>query len=197
MSARAGIILAAGQGTRMKSAKPKVMHAVAGRPILGHVIAAMRAAGASRIVVVTAPGAEDVRAYAASLGAESVVQDKQLGTGHAAACATPLLKDFPGVVIVTYGDMPLVTPQVFESSFAARERAGMAVVAFRSPNKAYGRVIVDRDGMLERIVEYKDANERERTVDLCNAGIMAADAKSFFRWAARAQQRQRAAANIT
>jgi bifunctional UDP-N-acetylglucosamine pyrophosphorylase / glucosamine-1-phosphate N-acetyltransferase len=185
MSARAGVILAAGQGTRMKSAKAKVMHAVAGRPILGHVIAAVRAAGASRIVVVISPGAEDVRAYAGAMGAEAVVQDKQLGTGHAAACAAPLLQDFPGVMIVTYGDMPLVTPEVFESSFAARERAGMAVVAFHSPNKAYGRVIVDRDGMLERIVEYKDANERERTVDLCNAGIMAADAKSFFRWAAR------------
>src|ERR1700760_2673563 len=102
MTARAGIILAAGQGTRMKSAKPKVMHEVANLPLLGHVIAAMKGAGISRIVVVTAPGAEEVRAFAASLGAESVIQDKQLGTGHAAACAAPLLKDFPGVMIVSY-----------------------------------------------------------------------------------------------
>jgi bifunctional UDP-N-acetylglucosamine pyrophosphorylase/glucosamine-1-phosphate N-acetyltransferase len=184
MSARAAIILAAGQGTRMKSAKAKVMHAVAGRPILGHVIAAVRAAGVSRIVVVTAPGADDVRAYAAGEGAESVIQNEQLGTGHAAACAASALGDFDGTLVVTYGDMPLVTAETFEQSFAARKKVGMAIVAFRSPSQVYGRVIVDRDGMLARIVEFKDANKSERQVDLCNAGIMAADAKSFFRWAA-------------
>ena len=184
MTARAGIILAAGQGTRMKSAKPKVMHEIAHLPILGHVIAAMKGAGIERIVVVTAPAADDVRAFAKSRGAESIVQDKQLGTGHAAACAAPVLKDFPGVLIVSYGDMPLVTAKTFEESFAARERAGMAIVAFRSESKAYGRVIVD-GGYLHRIVEYKDADESQRAVKLCNAGIMAADAKSFFKWAAR------------
>jgi bifunctional UDP-N-acetylglucosamine pyrophosphorylase/glucosamine-1-phosphate N-acetyltransferase len=168
----------------MKSAKAKVMHAVAGRPILGHVIAAVRAAGVSRIVVVTAPGADDVRAYAAGEGAEFAIQNEQLGTGHAAACAASLLSDFSGVVVVAYGDMPLVTGDTFEQSFAAREKAGMAIVAFRSASKAYGRVIVDRDGLLARIVEFKDADEAERKVDLCNAGIMAADAKNFFRWAA-------------
>ncbi len=183
MSARAAIILAAGQGTRMKSAKAKVMHAVAGRPILGHVIAAVRAAGVSRVVVVTAPGADDVRAYAAGEGAESVIQNEQLGTGHAAACASSALGDFAGVLVITYGDMPLAAAETFEQSFAAREKAGMAIVAFHSPSHAYGRVIVDGDGMLARIVEFKDANAEERKVDLCNAGIMAADAKSFFRWA--------------
>jgi bifunctional UDP-N-acetylglucosamine pyrophosphorylase/glucosamine-1-phosphate N-acetyltransferase len=184
MNARAAIILAAGQGTRMKSAKAKVMHEVAGRPILGHVIAAVRAAGVSRIVVVTAPGADDVRAYAAREGAEAVIQKEQLGTGHAAACASSALGDFAGVLVVAYGDMPLATAETFEQSFTAREKAGMAIVAFRSPSHAYGRVIVDRDGLLARIVEFKDANADERNVDLCNAGILAADAKSFFRWAA-------------
>jgi bifunctional UDP-N-acetylglucosamine pyrophosphorylase / glucosamine-1-phosphate N-acetyltransferase len=181
---RAGIILAAGQGTRMKSARPKVLHEVAHLPLLGHVIAAMKGAGMARIVVVTAPAADEVRAFAAAQGAESVVQDKQLGTGHAAACAAPLLADFPGVLIVSYGDMPLVTAATFEESFAAREKAGMAIVAFQSMSKAYGRVIVD-DGLLYRIVEYKDANVEQRAVTLCNAGIMAAEAKSFFRWAAK------------
>jgi bifunctional UDP-N-acetylglucosamine pyrophosphorylase/glucosamine-1-phosphate N-acetyltransferase len=184
MSARAAIILAAGQGTRMKSARAKVMHAVAGRPILGHVIAAVRAAGVSRMVVVTAPSADDVRAYAAAEGADSVIQQEQLGTGHAAACASSALGDFSGVLVVAYGDMPLVTAETFEHSFAAREKAGMAIVAFRSPSHAYGRVIVGPDGLLARIVEFKDANESERKIDLCNAGIMAGDAKSFFRWAA-------------
>lgn len=182
---RAAVILAAGQGTRMKSARPKVMHAVAGRPILGHVIAAVRGAGVERIVVVTAPGADEVRAYAAGQGAESAVQSEQLGTGHAAACASALLADFPGVVVVTYGDHPLFSSATFAASFAAREKAGMAIVAFRSANKAYGRVILDRDGLVERIVEYKDASEAERQVDLCNAGIMSAEARAFFRWAAR------------
>lgn len=187
MSARAGIILAAGQGTRMKSAKPKVMHAVAGRPILGHVIAAMRGAGVSRIVVVTASDASEVQAYSEREGAQSVVQESQLGTGHAAACADAILRDFSGPLVVSYGDHPLFTSATFDASFAAREKAGMAIVAFRSHSKAYGRVIVDRDGLVERIVEFKDASESERNVDLCNAGMMAADAKSFLRWAAKLQ----------
>ena len=181
---RAAIILAAGQGTRMKSATPKVMHKVAGLAMLGHVIAAAKGAGVERIVVVTSADGEAVREFARSLGAQSVIQDKQLGTGHAAACAADALADFSGEVITAYGDMPLVTPATFEASFAAREKAGMAIVAFRSTNKAYGRVIA-KDGILDRIVEYKDANEAERTVDLCNAGIMAADAKNFFRWCAK------------
>ena len=185
MSARAGIILAAGQGTRMKSARPKVMHEVAGLPILGHVIAAVRGAGVERIVVVIAPDAQEVRDFATSLGAESIVQDKQLGTGHAAKCAATALADFTGDLIVAYGDHPLMTAETFEASFSARGKAGMAIVAFRSKSTAYGRVIADRDGMLERIVEYKDANAGERKVDLCNAGVMAADAKSFFRWASQ------------
>jgi len=180
---RAGIILAAGQGTRMKSALPKVMHRVAGLPLLGHVIAAMKGAEIGRIVVVTAPQMEDVRAFAESQGAKCAVQQEQLGTGHAAACAAPLLKDFSGALIVSYGDMPLVTAKTFEDSFAARERAGMAVVAFTSENPSYGRVIVD-DGLLYRIVEARDADEHQKKVKLCNAGIMAADSKLFFRWAA-------------
>ena len=190
MSARAGIILAAGQGTRMKSAKPKVMHAVAGRPILGHVIAALKGAGVSRVVVVTAADADEVRDYAACEGAESVVQREQLGTGHAAGCARDLLGDFAGVVVTTYGDMPLLTSATFEASFAAREKAGMALVAFRAKDPAqYGRVILGKNGLLDRIVEFKDARADERAIDLCNAGIIAADAKSFFRWAGRLENK--------
>ncbi len=184
MTARAGIILAAGQGTRMKSARPKVMHAVAGRPILGHVIAALKGAGVTDIVVVTSAEAEEVRAYAAREGARSVIQQEQLGTGHAAACARSVLGDFHGVVVTTYGDMPLLTSATFEASFAAREKAGMALVAFRAKDPAqYGRVIIGKDGLLERIVEFKDASASERTINLCNAGILAAEAQSFFRWA--------------
>jgi bifunctional UDP-N-acetylglucosamine pyrophosphorylase/glucosamine-1-phosphate N-acetyltransferase len=181
--ARAAIILAAGQGTRMKSAKAKVMHPVAGLPILGHVIAAARGAGADRIVVVLAPGAVDVEAFAIQNDAETVIQERQLGTGHAASCAMSVLKDFSGTLVVTYGDHPLFTAETFEASFAAQARTGMAIVAFHSKNTAYGRVLTRSDGLLDRIVEYRDATDDEKQVDLCNAGIMAADAKSFFRWA--------------
>jgi bifunctional UDP-N-acetylglucosamine pyrophosphorylase/glucosamine-1-phosphate N-acetyltransferase len=172
-------------GTRMKSATPKVLHKVAGRPILGHVIAAARGAGATKIVVVTSPDGQAVRDYAAKEGADSVIQEQQLGTGHAANCAAGALKDFAGVVAVTYGDMPLLTSKTFEASYEAQKTAGMAIVAFDAKDpSAYGRVILDRDGMLDRIVEFKDASEKERAVTLCNAGLLAADAKSFFKWAA-------------
>jgi bifunctional UDP-N-acetylglucosamine pyrophosphorylase/glucosamine-1-phosphate N-acetyltransferase len=171
-------------GTRMKSATPKVMHKVAGLPILGHVIAAARGAGVVRIVVVMAPDAEDVRAYAASRGAETVIQERQLGTGHAAAAAAPALAGFDGDVVICYGDMPLMTEATLAASFAARGK-GLAIVAFHSKSTAYGRVIAGVDGMLDRIVEYRDANADERKVDLCNAGIVSADAKDFFRWAAK------------
>jgi bifunctional UDP-N-acetylglucosamine pyrophosphorylase/glucosamine-1-phosphate N-acetyltransferase len=172
-------------GTRMKSATPKVLHKVAGRAILGHVIAAARGAGATKIVVVTSPDGQAVRDYAAKEGADSVIQEQQLGTGHAANCAAGALKDFAGVVAVTYGDMPLLTSKTFEASYEAQKSAGMAIVAFDAKDpSAYGRVILDRDGMLDRIVEFKDASEKERAVTLCNAGLLAADAKSFFKWAA-------------
>ncbi len=168
----------------MRSARPKVMHGIVGRPILGHVIAALRAGGVSRIVVVTAADAGEVRAYADHEGAESVVQEQQLGTGHAAAAAAPLLADFDGLVVTTYGDMPLLSGGAIEASFAAREPTGLSLVAFRAKDPAaYGRVILAADGLLDRIVEFKDANESERAVDLCNAGIFAADARAFFRWA--------------
>jgi bifunctional UDP-N-acetylglucosamine pyrophosphorylase/glucosamine-1-phosphate N-acetyltransferase len=169
----------------MKSAMPKVMHTVAGLPILGHVIGAMRAAGVERIVVVTHKEGEDIRAFAGKMGAASVIQEPQLGTGHAAASAATALDDFWGTLIVAYGDMPLLTSATFEASFAAQTKAGMAMIGFRPKNPAaYGRMILDGSGFLDRIVEFKDANARERAETLCNAGILAANSKDFFRWAA-------------
>lgn len=189
---RAGIVLAAGQGTRMKSALPKVMHPIGGLPILGHVIAAVKGAGVSRVVVITAPNDENVRTFARAQGAETAVQEQQLGTGHAAVCAREALSDFDGTLIVTYGDHPLFTAATFEASFAAREKAGLALVAFRPRDPAmYGRVIQDADGFVARMVEFKDANEHELAVPLCNAGVISADANSFFRWAARLRNNNR------
>jgi len=174
----------------MKSAKPKVMHAVAGLPILGHVIAAMRAADVEHIVVVTHRQGDEVRAFASKLGAESVVQDPQLGTGHAAACAGPALAGLSGTVLVCYGDMPLLSADTLKESFAAQAKTGMAMIGFRPANPAaYGRMILDEKGLLDRIVEFKDADQAERAVTLCNAGILSADAKSFFRWAGKLENK--------
>ena len=181
----AAVILAAGMGTRMKSSTPKVLHKVAGLPILGHVIAALRGAGVGRIVVVTSPDGEAVRAYAAAQGCESVVQERQLGTGHAAASAAAALKDFSGTLIVNNGDMPMVTPATIRASLDAAAKTGFSILAFRPADAgAYGRVLADGEGHLDRIVEYKDASEAERAVTLCNAGTLATDAAKFFRWAA-------------
>ncbi len=183
--ARAGVILAAGMGTRMKSATPKCLHAVANMPMLGHVIAALKGAGVTRLVVVTSPDGDSVRDFAKARGAETVTQERQLGTGHAAACAAATLSDFSGALIVANGDMPLVTSATYEAAFAAREKPGMAIIAFKPKDPGhYGRVITRADGLLDRIVEFKDANEQERSTTLCNAGIVAADAQNFFRWAA-------------
>jgi bifunctional UDP-N-acetylglucosamine pyrophosphorylase/glucosamine-1-phosphate N-acetyltransferase len=183
---RAGVILAAGIGKRMKSATPKVMHAVAGSPILGHVIGAMREAGVSRIVVVRSQNAESVRDYAAARGAESVVQDRQLGTGHAAGCASSALADFAGLLVINNGDMPLVTAKTLSAAFDAAEQTGLAIVAFRPADAAaYGRVLLGEDGYLDRIVEHKDASDAVRSVGLCNAGTVIADAQKFFGWAAK------------
>ena len=107
--ALAVIVLAAGQGTRMKSALPKVMHGIAGRPMLAHVLAVAKALGPQRIVVVTAPGAQAVARLAAEWGAETVVQERQLGTGHAVLAGEKPLAGFDGNLMVLFGDAPLLT----------------------------------------------------------------------------------------
>jgi bifunctional UDP-N-acetylglucosamine pyrophosphorylase/glucosamine-1-phosphate N-acetyltransferase len=183
---KAAIILAAGAGTRMKSALPKVLHKVAGLPLLGHVAAALRAAGVERIVVVTAPAGDAVRDYARALGAGTAIQQQQLGTGHAAASAREALKDFSGTLLVVNGDMPLVTAETIAACLTAQAQTGLALLAFEAQDPAaYGRVLRRPDGFLDRIVEYKDASTSERAITLCNAGCYAADAQKFFGWAGR------------
>ncbi len=180
---KAAIILAAGQGTRMKSALPKVLHKVAGLAMLGHVIAALRGAGIGRIVVVTSAAGEQVRAFAAAQGCETAIQHEQLGTGHAAASAKEVLGDFDGTVVIASGDTPLITPATITAVLAAKERAGIALAAFEAAHPgAYGRVIAAPDGFLDRIVEFKDASDAERQVTLCNAGLYAVEARAFFGW---------------
>jgi bifunctional UDP-N-acetylglucosamine pyrophosphorylase/glucosamine-1-phosphate N-acetyltransferase len=183
---RAAIILAAGQGTRMKSAAAKVLHTVAGLPMLGHVIAALKGAGVTRIVVVVSPDGATVRAYAAAAGCAVAVQDEQLGTGHAVRAAADALADFHGDVVVAFGDNPLVTPQIFAAAFDGAARSGLGLLTFRPKGGgAYGRVVLDAGGGFERIVEFKDATQEQRAISLCNAGILAAGARRLFGWAAR------------
>lgn len=175
----AAVILAAGQGTRMRSSLPKVLHALAGRPMLGHVGAVVGALNPGRIVVVTAKGKEQVAA--AVPGAVAAVQDPPLGTGHAVLSAKPALQGFEGDLLVLFGDTPLVTTETLKAMLDARAKgAAVVVLGFRPKDPAaYGRLVVGPNG-LERIVEFKDANAEERAIGLCNAGVMALDGVHAF-----------------
>lgn len=184
MTRRAAVILAAGQGTRMKSPLPKVLHPVGGRTMLDHAIDLAENLGCEKIVVVAGPHSPAVIEHATQrLGETSVaIQDPPLGTGHAVRAAEPALAGFDGDVVVTYADTPLFTAEavlpLFELRAAGTE---VAVLGFEAAHPAaYGRLILGGDGALLRIVEAKDANEIERTVHYCNSGVIAASAPLLF-----------------
>jgi bifunctional UDP-N-acetylglucosamine pyrophosphorylase/glucosamine-1-phosphate N-acetyltransferase len=181
-SSVACVILAAGKGSRMKSDLPKVLHPLAGRPMIGHVLDAVATLAPERIVVVVGPGMEDVTAAVAPL--PTAIQARQLGTADAVRAATPALADFTGDVLVLYGDTPLVTAETLGRMVAARRAASdpaVVVLGMRPADPgAYGRLIVSPEGTLERIVEHLDANANERAVTLCNAGLMAFDGRRLF-----------------
>jgi len=175
------IVLAAGQGTRMRSALPKVLHAIGGRPMLAHVLAVAKGLFAARIVVVTAPEAEAVAKLAAEWGAEAVVQERQLGTGHAVLAAEQALHDFDGNLLVLFGDAPLLTAATL-GRLTTRLGAGadIAALGFNAADPTgYGRMIAE-EGRLIRIVEHKDASADERGVALCFAGMLAGRAAVVF-----------------
>lgn len=166
------VILAAGKGTRMKSALPKVLHRVGGRPMLGHVLAVAAQAGAARSVTVIGFGADAVREEIGP-ASEFVVQAEQLGTGHAVMQAREALAGYDGTVMVLCGDTPLLTADLLSRLYAAHREAGAkaTVLTARMADPAgYGRVIRD-GGRVVRIVEQKDANPAELAVDEINTGI--------------------------
>ncbi|MEX2165497.1 MAG: bifunctional UDP-N-acetylglucosamine diphosphorylase/glucosamine-1-phosphate N-acetyltransferase GlmU [Methyloceanibacter sp.] len=170
------IILAAGKGTRMKSALPKVMHRLAGATLLAHVLGATKAAGIERICVVVAPGMDEVGASASAVHPklEVFVQDRQLGTADAVKAAHQALENFPGHVLVLYGDTPLLRSETLEAARGALHAgADLVVLGFETDEPTgYGRLLLDERGGLAAIREEKDASEDERALTLCNSGIM-------------------------
>jgi bifunctional UDP-N-acetylglucosamine pyrophosphorylase/glucosamine-1-phosphate N-acetyltransferase len=169
------IILAAGEGTRMRSAMPKVMHQVGGRPMLGHVIAAAQGAGANRIATVVGPNAGQVRAFVAEAAPESATyeQTQRLGTAHAVLAAAKEFRNLPDDVIVLYGDTPLLTAATLKRLRSALTRgADVVVLGFRTGSPTgYGRLLTEK-GRLLSIREERDASDAEREIDFCNAGVM-------------------------
>jgi bifunctional UDP-N-acetylglucosamine pyrophosphorylase/glucosamine-1-phosphate N-acetyltransferase len=171
------IILAAGLGTRMKSSTPKVLHSIAGRPMLAHVAATAQAAGASRLAVVIGPEMDEARTALAeaAAGAEFFIQTERLGTAHAVLAAREALASWDHDVLVLYGDSPLFRPEtVLQLRQALTDGAAVAVLGFEAADPTgYGRLLLDQDGGLAAIREEKDASETERAITLSNSGVMA------------------------
>lgn len=174
----AAIILAAGKGTRMKSDLPKVMHPVAGFPMVIHTMRNALAAGCSPLALVIAPGMHQVVSAARSLAEDALIatQTEQLGTGHAVLAAREALADFEGNLLVLYGDTPLVTAETMaklNDVIVTKPHCAVAVLGFTPTNPAeYGRLVV-KNGELERIVETRDATAEEKKITLCNSGVIA------------------------
>ena len=177
------IVLAAGQGTRMNSDLPKVLHPLGGVPLFVHAVEAGRALDPARIVLVTGHGADAV-ARAATAHDDTILiarQTEQLGTAHAVAAARDAMAGAEGLAVVVYGDTPFLSEGTFDAIRAAHSGgADVVVLGFHAADPGrYGR-LVEQNGALERIVEWKDATPEERAITLCNSGVVAADAALLF-----------------
>jgi bifunctional UDP-N-acetylglucosamine pyrophosphorylase/glucosamine-1-phosphate N-acetyltransferase len=180
------VILAAGQGTRMRSDTHKVLHPIASRPLLLHLLDAVDGLGADRRVLVVGKGREQVEAATAGRDVKIALQAEQKGTGHAVQQAAGELAGYDGPVIVLYGDTPFVQPSTLRRMLDRLDgEGGPGVVVLAScpadPLK-YGRIILGEGDRIAKMVEYKDATEEERSVRLCNSGMMAVRAGDLFRW---------------
>lgn len=173
------VVLAAGLGTRMKSSLPKVLHPLAGRPMILHILETLEQLGPERLVVVVGMEMEAVAAAVAPH--PTVIQRERLGTGHAVMAAGATLADFDGDVLIAYGDTPLISAETFRRVLAARRASpqpAVVVLGFRPADPgSYGRLVIDADGALEAIVEAKDATAEQRAISLCNSGMMVVDGR--------------------
>src|SRR5277367_5445855 len=178
-SPAAVVILAAGEGRRMKSRTPKVLHTLCGRTLLGHALAAAGELDPAQVVVVVGHGGEQVSAEAATVTPQAriVRQDQQLGTGHAVRMVTEAIGVVPGTVVVSYGDMPLLRAETLRELVDRHHRAGNAVTVLTARGDAagYGRIVRDPGGEFLRIVEERDATPAERAIDEYNSGCYAFD----------------------
>lgn len=185
----AAIVLAAGKGTRMKSDLHKVLHPIAGRPMVGHLLASVAELGAARTVVVVGAGREQVEPLVAAHGGTVAVQEPQHGTAHAVQQAEDALAGFEGDVLVLYGDVPFVAATTMRSMIerlGGEDAPAVVVLGFRPADPLrYGRIVAGEDGIIARMVEYKDASAAERAVGLCNSGIMAVRAGDLWPLLAR------------
>ncbi len=177
------IVLAAGKGTRMKSDLHKVLHPIAGRPMLLHLLDSLSVLAPARQVVVAGDRREQLDEALTGMNVESVVQEPQLGTAHAALQAKAALADFEGLVMVCFGDCPFLTGATAKRLCGElASGATVAVLGFRPADAAaYGRIIADPDGTVRKMVEHKDASEAERAVDLCNSGVIVAHSRDMWR----------------
>lgn len=172
----AAIILAAGMGTRMKSETHKVLHPIGGRPMLLHLMASVNDIAPERTVVVVGARREQVETAVAGTGAVVVTQEPQLGTAHAVLQAKAALADFDGDILVLYGDVPFIesaTMRLMLAKLNSAEAPAAVVLGFRAADPgAYGRIDAD-DGLIRKMVEFKDASPAERGINLCNSGLLA------------------------
>jgi bifunctional UDP-N-acetylglucosamine pyrophosphorylase/glucosamine-1-phosphate N-acetyltransferase len=176
------VILAAGKGSRMNSDLPKVLHPLAGAPLLVHAMEAGAPLAPRHTIVVAGHGADAVRraALAHDPTATVVVQEEQLGTGHAALQAKDALNGFDGTVFVLFGDTPFVRSETLEAMIDAQSTHEVVILGFEAEDPArYGRLLMSGD-TLERIVEFKDASEEERAITLCNSGVLACRGSLLF-----------------
>jgi len=178
----AAVILAAGKGTRMKSDLPKVLHPLAGRPLVGHVLATAMALDPARAVVVVAPDMDAVAKAVAPV--KTVIQPVARGTADAVKAARAALAGFAGDVLVMYGDNPFISAETIaelRARRAAKDKPAVVVVGFTPPDPLrYGRLVTDKAGKLTAIVEFKDANAKQKKIGFCNSGVMAIDGKLLF-----------------
>lgn len=174
------IVLAAGKGTRMKSSTPKVLHKVANKTMLWHVLNVAKSAKVQEVVTVVSPDGSQVAKAAEELSSKTAVQKKQLGTGDAVLAAKAALKNFNGDVIILYGDCPLITKEAIKKLLKIREKFDIAVLGFDALEPgSYGRLVTEGNELKE-IVEAKDATKSQKEISLCNSGIYALDAKLLF-----------------